>query len=327
MPEEGVAPILKTDLLSSQELLSVIETASSVGMRKVRFTGGEPLLRKDIESLIEFARTAGFEDISLTTNGFGLAERSERLGNAGLNRINISLDTLDPDRFRSIARRGELKSVMDGIEAALASNLHPVKINVVAMKGYNADEFSRFAQWSRLLPIHVRFIELMPIRWNLDEDSTFNPFLPHGKQGGLQLRQSTGGMLSGLEMRKAYVSTASIKAQIESEIGTLEPAHIATNGPARTFRLPGAMGTVGFISQISNELCAGCNRLRLTADGFLRPCLMSDGEIDLKPSLRSEPGASTLEALFRHVVEVKPERHYLNEGQQVTGRNMSQIGG
>jgi cyclic pyranopterin phosphate synthase len=327
MPEEGVPATPKKHQLTFEELVRVIEVAGELGMRKIRFTGGEPLLRKDLESLIASASTARFEDISLTTNGFGLAGRAKSLRRSGLNRINISLDTLNPDRFREIARRGDLATVLEGIESSLSEDLHPVKLNMVALKGQNSQEAPEFARLTLKCPVHVRFIELMPIRWNLDEMQSFDPFTPHGNRGLLQLRQASGGMLSDLEMRKAFISSQELRESMEAELGPLEPAHVTTNGPARTFRLPNSYGTIGFISQISRDLCANCNRLRLTSDGFLRPCLMSDGEIDLKPVLRDSDPDDKLKRLFHQVVEVKPERHYLAEGQKVLGRNMSQLGG
>jgi cyclic pyranopterin phosphate synthase len=333
MPDEGVPPTPRDEQLTSAELKAVIVCAARLGMRKIRFTGGEPLLRKDLEALIRIAIDAGYEDISLTTNGFGLSERAQRLRIAGLSRLNISLDTLRADRFRTIARRGDIAGVLAGIEAAIGADFHPVKINMVALKGLNSDEASDFAQWTVRTPVHVRFIELMPIRWNLDESVGFDPYSAHDagreetRRGLLQLRQAPGTMLSDLEMRKAFISSDELRRQIESDLGVLQPASVATNGPARTFRLPDSLGTIGFISQISRDLCANCNRLRLTSDGFLRPCLMSDGEIDVKPALRDPGAGGSLESVFRQVVGIKPERHYLADGQKVLSRNMSQLGG
>ncbi len=327
MPEQGNPPTPKSEQLDSDEICRALRVAAGLGMRKVRFTGGEPLLRNNLDRLLATARDAGFADISLTTNGFLLAEQMDRLVAAGLNRVNVSLDTLKPDRFMAIARRGDLESVLAGIRAALTSGLEPVKLNCVVMKGENDDEAAEFAGWTLRAPVHVRFIELMPIRWDLDETPTFDPFAPHGGRGLLQLHQSRGDMLSATEMRRKFVSSEETRARIEAAHGSLLPAEVLTNGPARSYRLAGGLGTVGFISQITHDLCAGCNRLRLTHDGFLRPCLMSDGEADLKPVLRSSHGDRELEEVFLNVVAHKPERHYLAEGQRVVGRGMSQIGG
>jgi len=323
MPEEGFPATPKDEHLTTEEFARLVRVAASLGVRKVRFTGGEPLLRKDLPELVAESRRAGVEELSATTNGHLLSALAGPLANAGLTRVNVSLDTLRADRFVEIARRGTLETVLRGIDAALEAGLAPVKVNCVALRGMNDDEAPAFAGWTREKPVHVRFIEVMPMRWNLDE----GPALPAVGQGLLQIRQSAGGMLSDADMRRRYVSAAELRRGIEAVWGPLEPADLATNGPARSFRVPGAAGTVGFISQISDDLCAGCNRLRLTHDGFLRPCLMSDGELDLRTPLRRGANDEDLRNLFRHVVAHKPERHHLHEGQRVTGRGMSQIGG
>ena len=327
MPEQGVPPTPKEEQLTQEETIRLIRIAAQLGMRKLRLTGGEPLLRKDLDELIRQAAEVGFTDIGITTNGFGLCERAAELAAAGLNRANVSLDTLREERFQAIARRGELSTVLAGIEACLAAGLQPLKINCVAMKGMNDDEAPDFADWTLRAPVHVRFIELMPIRWDLDGADDFDDFQPHGGKGLLQLRRARGDMLSAGEMRSRFVSSDQTRHAIEAKLGPLVPADLITNGPARTYRLEEGLGTVGFISQISKDLCEGCNRLRLTHDGYLRPCLMSDGEADLKPALRGGDSEEELTALFRRVVSQKPERHYLAEGQQVRGRSMSQIGG
>jgi len=324
MPEEGFPCTPKDEHLTNEEFRRLLRVAASLGVRKVRFTGGEPLLRKDLPDLVAEARTAGIEDLSVTTNGHLLTEMAGPLAKAGLSRVNVSVDTLRSDRFQAIARRGSLDAVLEGIREALRVGIGPVKVNCVALKGMNDDEAADFAAWTLREPVHVRFIEVMPMRWNLDEGPTQETI---GAPGLLQVHQSQGGMLSDAEMRRRYVSSEETKAVIEERFGPMEPAAILTNGPARTFRLAGALGTVGFISQISNDFCSGCNRLRLTHDGFLRPCLMSDGELDLRAPMRAGATEEELRDLFRHVVAHKPERHYLHEGQRVVGRGMSQIGG
>lgn len=328
MPEEGADVCSREELLTADEIIQLVEIASELGLRKIRLTGGEPLVRKDLAHIVSgISRLPGVTDLSLTTNGFLLAEQAEALATSGLHRVNVSLDTLRPERFAPIARRGSLDRVIEGINTARKVGIGPIKINCVAMRGVNDDEAADFAEWTLREEVHVRFIEVMPIRWNLDETVEFEPWRAHGDRGLLQLNQHSGGMLSDLEMRRRMISADELRTKIEEQHGPLEEAELATNGPARTFRVPGAKGTVGFISQISNDLCANCNRLRLTADGFLRPCLMSDGELDLRTPLRADASRETLADLFRHVVEHKPERHYLAEGQQVTGRGMSQLGG
>lgn len=327
MPEEGFPAMPKEEYLSTEETVRLIRVAASLGMRKLRLTGGEPLLHKGLADMARAARDEGVEDVSITTNGHLLAEQASRLKEAGVTRVNVSLDTLREDRFVAIARRGSLGKVMDGIHEALRVGFGPVKVNVVAMRGVNDDEAADFAAWTLRERVNVRFIELMPLRWSLDEGPALPAFAPHGSAGLLQLRQAPGGMLSDAAMRRMSVGVEEIRARIEAVHGAMEPAEVRTNGPARSYRIPGALGSVGFISQISNDLCAGCNRLRLTHDGHLRPCLLSDGELDLRTPLRLGATDDDLRDLFRHVVARKPERHYLHEGQRAVGRGMSQIGG
>ncbi len=329
MPEHGVPATPKAEHLTSEEIARLVRIAAGLGMKKVRLTGGEPLLRKDLPDLVaEIRELPGIEDLSCTTNGFLLPEMAEPLARAGLTRINISLDTLKPDRFQRVTRRGSLEKVLDGIKAARAARLHPIKLNCVTMKGFNEDESADFAALTLEQDLHIRFIELMPMRWNLDETpGEFDAFQAHGGRGLLQIRQASGDMLSDAEMRRLFVPASQSRLQIEDRFGLLEPAEVQTNGPARTYRIPGAEGTVGFISQITSDFCERCNRLRLTHDGFLRPCLMSDGELDLRTPLRAGARDEDIAALFRHTVQHKPERHYLADGQKVTGRGMSQIGG
>ncbi|RYG26119.1 GTP 3',8-cyclase MoaA [bacterium] len=327
MPEDGFPALPKEEYLSTEETMRLVRVAVSLGMRKIRLTGGEPLLHKGLPDIARAARDAGAEDISITTNGHLLAEQAVSLARAGVNRVNVSLDTLRPKRFREIARRGDLETVLAGIRAAIDAGFGPVKVNCVAMRGVNDDEAADFAAWTLRERVNVRFIELMPLRWSLDEGPSLPTFDAHGGAGLLRLRQAPGGMLSDSAMRRMAVGVAEIRARIEEALGPLEPAEVRTNGPARSFRLPNALGSVGFISQISDDLCSGCNRLRLTHDGYLRPCLLSDGELDLRTALRSGATDKDLRDLFRHVVARKPERHYLAQGQRAHGRGMSQIGG
>ncbi|MCO5297858.1 MAG: GTP 3',8-cyclase MoaA [Fimbriimonadaceae bacterium] len=326
MPEEGLPFLPKEQTLTDDELVRIVRVAAAKGVRKVRLTGGEPLMRRDLPALVaRIASLPGIEDLSATTNGYLLARDAQALAASGLHRVNVSLDTLDPGRFKEIARRGSLDRVLAGIQAALEAGLAPLKLNCVVMRGLNDHEAEAFAEWTTREPVHVRFIELMPIRWNLDD--TPAPVESHIPAGSLNVHQAEGGMLSDLQMRRLFVPWAETRSRIEAAHGALDEAQIPTNGPARAFRIPGAPGTVGFISQISDDLCVRCNRLRLTSDGFLRPCLMEDGELDLRTPLREGCDDAFLAGLFEHVVANKPARHYLAEGQKVRNRAMSQIGG
>lgn len=327
MPEEGFPGLPKAEYLTADEISRLVRIAVSLGMRKIRLTGGEPLLNKGLPAIAQAAKEAGAEDVSVTTNGYLLLQQARVLAEAGVTRLNVSLDTLQPHRFQEIARRGELSTVLDGIQAAMDAGLAPIKINCVAMRGVNDDEATDFAEWTRRAPVNVRFIELMPLRWSLDEGPSMPSFSPHGEKGLLQIRQAPGGMLGDAQMRRMVVRAEELRSRIEQIFGPLEPAIVRTNGPARSFRIPGAPGSIGFISQISDDLCTGCNRLRLTHDGFLRPCLLSDGELGLREPLRGGATDEELRQLFRHVVARKPERHFLHEGQRAHGRGMSQIGG
>ncbi|MEP6755000.1 MAG: GTP 3',8-cyclase MoaA [Chthonomonadales bacterium] len=345
MPESGADIAPRDEILTFEEIGRLARIAADLGIRKVRITGGEPLVRKDIVKLVEMIGNINqFSDISLTTNGFLLAGLASDLHKAGLNRVNVSLDTLHPDRFKAIARRGNLSEVMAGIETAENVGMVPMKINCVVMRGQNDDEVAAFAEKSVTAGWHVRFIELMPINWSSGDGE---PIIPgwsgdKGTQAPITLYANTqstsmsmlrdalgttSGMLNALDMRNKFVSSAESRQRIEAELGPLVPATVITNGPARTFRIPGATGTVGFISQISNDFCKNCNRLRLTADGQLRPCLMADGEVDLKTPLRSGASDEDIADLFRMTVFHKPFEHRLEDGLAPTGRGMSRLGG
>ena len=353
MPEEGAPVAPKADILTFEEIERLAGIAVSLGMSKIRLTGGEPLVRRDIDRLVaKIGALSGLRDFSMTTNGFLLARYAEAFASYGLNRINISLDTLRAERFTRMARRGNLEEVLAGIDAALAAGLSPVKLNCVVMRGWNDDEVVEFARMTIEQPFDVRFIELMPINWSKGDDSsgemqsffalsapaqyrsndrimlyansesaTFRSAF-HGTQAPVQT-----GQLDAAQMRHAFVGTAEIRDRIEKSLGPLAEAEIVTNGPSRSFRLQGACGTIGFISQITNDMCENCNRLRLTADGMLRPCLMADGEVDLRTPLRSGASDAAIEEIFRLTVFHKPKEHRLEDGLAPIGRNMSQLGG
>jgi cyclic pyranopterin phosphate synthase len=297
MPTEGVSLMSHYDILSYEEIFTVVKAAAELGINKVRLTGGEPLVRAGLSDLVRLlASIDTIDDISLTTNGILLAQHAAELKEAGLQRVNISLDTLKSERFQQITRCGNLEDTLKGIEAARAVGLLPVKINMVVMAGVNDDEIPDFALKTARDGWHVRFIELMPV--NGDEP-----------------------------VFSKLVSVSEMKKRLEP-LGKLEPWQVEVgNGPAKYFRLPGAAGTIGFITPITEHFCYQCNRLRLTADGKLRPCLLSEEEIDLKEPLRSGASAPELKSLIEKAIAGKPKGHRLADGGRHKGRPFSQVGG
>jgi cyclic pyranopterin phosphate synthase len=299
MPEAGLPWIAKREILTFEEIESIVRAAASIGVRSIRLTGGEPLVRRDLPRLVaRIASIGGIDDIALSTNGLLLAESAAELRAAGLRRANISLDTLREDRFSAIARRPGLDRVFAGIDAALAAGLGPIKLNVVVMRGQNDDELIAFAELTRRKRIFVRFIEMMPVLEN----------------AALQ--------------RDAYVSANEMLDRIRAH-ETLEPVDgPGGNGPARYFAFPGAVGAVGVISPLSHDYCETCNRVRLSADGRLRLCLFGDNEIDLRSPLRAGASLDDLAGIFRGAMYVKPERHHLDLGKPASAmRAFSEIGG
>ncbi|HWR58445.1 MAG TPA: GTP 3',8-cyclase MoaA [Thermodesulfovibrionales bacterium] len=298
MPPGGVRPIEHKEILTYEEMIRIVRVAAELGVRKVRITGGEPLSRKNVTFLISSIKgIPGIEDMSLTTNGVLLARYAKELADAGLDRVNISLDSLKADRYREITRGGEIGKVMAGIEAAEKAGLMPVKINMVPVRGLNDDEIEDFARITVNTPYHVRFIEFMPIGardfWSEEK----------------------------------YVSTGEIRTAVE-KIGPLFPVRLRKTGPGRYFRFEKASGVIGFISALTHHFCGDCNRLRITADGKLRPCLFSETEIDLKPALLNQSSGSELERLLRLSIAVKPEGHNINRRADIEIlRAMSKIGG
>jgi cyclic pyranopterin phosphate synthase len=318
MPPEGINLAPHWQILSYEEITKVIRAASDLGVSKVRLTGGEPLVRPHLVELVKMIKDLGtVDDLALTTNGLLLSRYARALKDAGLDRVNVSLDTLKPERFEQITRHGKLSDALAGIRSAGKVGLTPVKINVVLMRGVNDDELLDFARMSVEEDWNVRFIEPMPF----DNVAEAN------------LRNDT--VCSGAESRRdGYMSVAEMQQQIGA-MGTLESLNLQNNGardfpgngPANYFRLPGAKGTLGFISPVSDLFCSGCNRLRLTADGKLRPCLLSDVEFDLKGPLREGATDEEIRQLIVKVVDNKPEKHHLDESVTPTARGMSQIGG
>jgi cyclic pyranopterin phosphate synthase len=286
-------------LMQDDEMLTLVRVAASLGVDKIRLTGGEPTVRKGVVDLVrQIKGIPGIQKVRMTTNGVKLDELAELLAKAGLEQVNISIDSLDPDKFRRITRRGELDDVWRGIAAAEAAGLTPVKLNCVVTRGFNDDEVVDLARLSIGNDWEVRFIELMPL-----------------------------GSVSDFQQDQV-VPSAETRARIEAAFGPLEvvPGH---NGhdPARPYRLPGAMGQLGFISSVSEPFCEGCNRLRLTADGKLRLCLLRDDEVDLLTPLRAGADFETLKQLMANGAYHKPWGHRLEQNDIARSREMSQIGG
>ena len=305
MPERGIDLVPMSEILSYEEICRVVEVAAPMGLRNVRLTGGEPLARKGIVDLVRMiAAVPGIEEVALTTNGVSLAGHAQALAEAGLRRVNVSLDTFRPDRFREITRVGRHEDVMEGIDAARAAGLRPIKLNVVLIPSLNDDETLDFAASTLEKDWEVRFIELMP-------------FLPS---------ESCARDVSG---SAGYVPNEVVRRRIEERLGPLLPSEAETgNGPAEYYRLAGAAGRIGFISPLSGEgFCSRCNRLRLTADGRLRPCLLTDREVDLKAALRGEGGDEAVRQAILRALEIKPDSHHVNDGDRPVQRSMIEIGG
>lgn len=280
MPGDGVLPCGHKDILRYEEIIRVVKIAAGLGVRKIRLTGGEPLTRKNVVFLISsLKKIAGIDDLSMTTNGILLGKYSRQIAAGGLDRVNVSLDSFSPEKYRQITGTGELQAVIDGLSAAQSAGLSPIKINMVPVRGINDTEIEAFARLTLDSHYQVRFIELMP-----------SPCVDFWSP-------------------ERYIGTEEIRRKTEA-IGPLEPVRPRKNGPSRYFRLKGAKGVVGFISALSHHFCEDCNRLRLTADGKLRPCLFSETEIDLKSPMRNGASDSEIARLLRLAVEVKPEGHH-----------------
>jgi cyclic pyranopterin phosphate synthase len=295
MPPEGVPQMPHSEILSYEEIRTVVRAAAELGINRIRVTGGEPLVRAELSKLVKMlSQIVGIQELSLTTNGTLLKKHALELKQAGLSRVNVSLDTLKADKFQRITRRGKLQDVLEGIEAAKYAGLEPVKINTVVMRGINDDEILDFARMTCEEGWHVRFIELMPFK-------------------------GVAEVVPSVELRQHI-----------SSLGKLEPcASITGNGPAVYYRLAGAKGTIGFISPLTElPFCSRCNRLRLTPNGRLRPCLLDEDEIDLKMPLRNNASIEELKHLILKAVASKPEHHHLEGGNaRLVKRKMSQIGG
>lgn len=302
MPEEGMQWLPRDEILSFEEIVTVIQAAAAVGVYKIRLTGGEPLVRSNIADLTRMvASVPGITDLSLTTNGTRLAELARPLAGAGLQRINISLDTMNAEKFKAIARRHELHEVLEGIAAAQAAGLKPIKINMVVLGGLNDEEVADFAALSVERNLDVRFIEYMPLE---------------------EAKGCTTG--SG---KFSFVSNDVTKDRIRLRFGALEPLEVGggMKGPAEVWRIRGAAGRLGFISAISAPFCKLCDRLRLTATGELRSCLLDGGGLAVKPLLRNGGTRADLIRAFREAAELKPEVH--KDWNEIPAASMSRIGG
>jgi GTP 3',8-cyclase len=301
VPFDGRSKLPMDDILTYEELFAIAKAAVDGGVTKIRLTGGEPLMRKN---MLEFCRMLaglpGIRDLALTTNGILLEAMAADLKAAGVRRVNVSLDTLDRERYARITGRDALAKVLGGIHRAAEVGLAPIKINVVPMRGINADEIVDLARWTLGKPYDVRFIELMPTSgW---------------------ARQRHDDLFIGID---------EIRKEVET-IGALQAIpDIQTRGPAVYGCLPGAQGRIGFIAALSHHFCKTCNRLRLTADGKLRACLFAEEEIDIRGPLRQGASSEELQQIIRSAVATKPKGHTLNEAdaKPITGRLMQAIGG
>lgn len=291
MPEDGIDKCDHSDILSLEEIYEIIVSFVELGVDKIRFTGGEPLVRKGIVDLIsKVSRLKGIRDIAMTTNGILLKDMASDLKAAGLKRVNISLDTLNSEKYKTITRGGNLQKVLDGIKEAKRVGLTPIKINTVLMGGFNENEIESLVDLTRKDNIDVRFIELMPI----GEASSW--------------------------AKEKFISNERVLEKIKQ----LEPVKREDiSSPAMYYKLPGAKGKVGIINPISCKFCENCNRVRLTSNGKLKMCLHSNREIDLKTPLRN--GMDLKELIIKSIGE-KEESHHLEEGQYIS-RNMNEIGG
>lgn len=298
MPLAGSPFLPQPELLSNEELLLVLRAAAAAGFRKIRLTGGEPTLRRELVALVRAIKAIpGIAQIAMTTNGLRLGELAGPLKAAGLDRVNISIDSLDPDTFRQITRGGSLDAIWAGVRAANAAGLHPIKLNAVIVRGMNDDEVIRLAALTTQHPWEFRFIEVMPL-------------------------SGVAGLAA-----EGVVSSAELITRITAHFGPLESDGEHATDPARRYRIRGAPGTLGFISAVTAPFCATCNRMRLTADGRLHLCLLRDDELDLRAAVRAGASQDAIEQWIRHAVFAKPWGHGLPEGVQPTRRTMAQLGG
>lgn len=298
IPEEGIEGIAHEEILTFEEIIKVCKSMVKLGIRKVKLTGGEPLVRKELIDIVRGIKSInGIEEVTLTTNGILLVQQLEDLIEAGITSINISLDTLDPKRFKEITRVDGLEKVLEAIHKASQSTLKSVKVNVLAAKHMNEDELINLAYLAKNEAITVRFIELMPI---------------------------------GLGMKMERISKEDIMKQLEETYGSLTPyKERLGNGPATYYEIENFKGKIGFISAVSECFCDECNRIRLTSNGFLKLCLHSKKGLDLKSLLRNNIEQELLTQKIQEAIKIKPEHHHFDslEDMQLEDKMMSQIGG
>ena len=304
MPLEGLRFLPRDELLTPAEIERVVRAAVSVGFRKFRLTGGEPTLRADLLEIVKrIAALDGVADLALTTNALLLPKLAGPLRDAGLTRINVHLDSLNPETVERQMRWGTFAAIWDGIVAAEAAGLVPIKLNAVVTAGYNEVDVIDLARLTLARDWHVRFIELMPLG---------------------------GGECASLSIRR-YVSNIETRRRIESALGPLaELEPLNHSDESRNYRLAGARGVVGFISPVSEPYCGTCNRMRLTADGKFHLCLLNDDEMDVRKALRAgdrDDGIAAVARILVHAVANKPTGHHLLEGRSTQQRSMYQIGG
>jgi cyclic pyranopterin phosphate synthase len=299
MPMDGTTFVPGPELLGAEEIEKVAWAAADAGFHKIRLTGGEPTLRHDVVEIVErLARIPDIRELVMTTNGLRLPWVAESLAQAGLGRVNIHLDTLNNRSLSKVMRLNSMEKVRAGIRAAEQAKLVPIKLNVVVTRGYNEQDVTDLARLTLEHDWHVRFIELMPL----------------GGPAGIAFDH--------------YVSTSESMERIQAGLGPLFPLNGGdVVGEARLYRLAGAQGTLGFISPVSDPYCDSCNRMRLTADGRIRLCLLSDQELNFRDTLRSGGSHRDLVALFRRAISAKPKGHQLEAGIRPENRTMSQIGG
>ncbi len=297
MPPDGVSYKSHDEIMRYEEILIFAKIAVRAGVKRIRLTGGEPLVRKGLDKLIyQLNKIEDLEDISLTTNGYLLPEYADKLAKVGLNRINVSLDTLDREKFKEISLVDGLPEVLAGLRAARNAGLNPIKLNTVLIRGFNDNEVSDFIKFTKANNYNFRFIEFMPLNGSSHDSDN------------------------------KYISIDEIKTEIKAAGFKLNPTEISGGGPANCFQIDDTQATVGFISPISHSFCSSCNRLRLTSDGKLRPCLAMDKEYNLYDQFGKLLPEEKLEEILAQACSLKPDQHdFANEENY--GRNMSQIGG
>lgn len=299
MPINGLRFFSADELLTASEIAAVVRVAVSAGFRKFRLTGGEPTLRKDLIEIVErLRRIDGVGDLAMTTNGVLLPDLAKPLAAAGLDRVNIHLDSLHPERLSKIMRWGSLQAIWRGVEAAEEAHLTPIKLNAVIARDYNDEDVADLASLTLERDWHVRFIEMMP--FGIGECATV--------------------------VQENYVSNDDVRGRLERKFGELEPIPGSSSDESKNYRLRGGRGVVGFISPVSEPYCGSCNRMRLTADGKLHLCLLNDDEMDIKRQLR-ENGPEAVREILLKAVHLKPMGHRLDEGIFTQNRKMFQIGG